>query len=157
LAGIAIRRHAHDLELAVEHLETEELGDRAVQAAEGVRIEEFLDLVDLAVFAVTEEGRGVLALAVDPEDRGFLFETRAVVSAGDVSQVLLDRLDLDLTRIEAQLLQAPDYFVAVALVAAIAHQDSVRCAVRGVPVTLGVVPACLAEQADRRERNGDHV
>jgi hypothetical protein len=27
--------------------------------------------VDLAVFAVAEEGRGVLALAVDPEDRGF--------------------------------------------------------------------------------------
>ena len=33
-AGIAVRRHAHDLELTVEHLETEELGDCAVQAAE---------------------------------------------------------------------------------------------------------------------------
>lgn len=70
-AGVAIRGHAHDLEFAVEHLETEEFGDRAVQAAQRIRVEKFLDLVNLAVFAITEEGRGVLALAVNAEDRGF--------------------------------------------------------------------------------------
>ncbi|MCY1420537.1 hypothetical protein D9M71_361620 [compost metagenome] len=156
-AGVAVRRHAHDLELTVEHVETEELGDRAVQAAEGVRIEEFLDLVDLAVFAITEEGRGVLALAVDAQDRGFLFETGTVISAGGVGQVVLDRLDLDLLRIKTQLLQAPDDLVAIALVATVAHQDRVECTVRGVPVTLGVLPASLAENADRGERNRYHV
>lgn len=30
LVGVAIGRHAHDLEFAIEHLETEELGDRAI-------------------------------------------------------------------------------------------------------------------------------
>ncbi len=156
-AGIAVRRHAHDLEFAVEHLETEELGNRAVQAAQRVRIEEFLDLVDLAVFAIAEEGRGVLTLAVDAHDRGFLGETGAMVGAGSVGQVVLDRLDLDLLRIEAQLLEAPDNLVAVALVTAIAHQQRIEGAIRCVPVTLGVMPAGLAEQADRGERNRDHV
>ncbi len=156
-AGIAVRRHAHDLELAVEHLEAEELGDRAIEAAQGVRVEEFLDLVDLAVFAVAEEGGGVLTLAVDPEDRGLLLEARAVVGTGGVGQVVLHRLDLDLFRVEAQLLQAPDDLIAVALVATVAHQDRVQGAVRGVPVALGVVPASLAEQADRGKRNRDYV
>lgn len=74
---VAVRCHAHDFEFAVEHLEAEEFGDRAIQATEGIRIEEFLDLVDLAVFAIAEEGSGVLTLAVDPEDRGFLPENRS--------------------------------------------------------------------------------
>ena len=70
-AGIAIRRHAHDLELAIKHLETEELGNGTVQATQRVRVEEFLDLVDLAVFAVAEEGGGVLAFTVNAEDGRF--------------------------------------------------------------------------------------
>ncbi len=156
-AGIAIGRHAHDLEFAVEHLETEKLGDRAVQAAEGIRVVEFFDFVDLAVLAVAEERGGVLTLAVDAKDRGFFLEARAVVGTGGVGQVVLNRLDLDLLRIEAQLLQAPHDLVAVALVAAVAHQDRVEGAVRGVPVTLGVVPARLAEQADRGEWDRHHV
>ncbi|RMS21444.1 hypothetical protein ALP71_05819 [Pseudomonas coronafaciens pv. garcae] len=157
LAGIAIRRHAHHLEFAVEHFETEKFGDRAVQPAQRIRVEEFLDLVDLAVFAVAEEGRGVFTLAIDAHDRGFLGKTGAVVSAGGVGQVVFDRLDLDLFRIETQLLQAPDDLVAITLVAAVAHQQRIKCAIRGVPVTLGVVPACLAEQADRGEGNSHHI
>ena len=157
LAGIAVRRHAHDFELAVEHLETEELGDRAVQAAERVRIEELFDLVDLAVLAVAEEGGGVLALAVDAENRGFLFKARAVISTGGVGQVVFDRFDFDLFQVETQLLQAPVDLVAVALVAAVAHQDRIKGAIRGVPVALGVVPAGLVEDADRRKRNRHHV
>ncbi|OMP11032.1 hypothetical protein COLO4_04070, partial [Corchorus olitorius] len=157
LAGVAVGRHPHDLELAIEHLEAEELGDRAVQAAQGVRIEELLDLVDLAVLAIAEEGRGVFALAVDAEDRGLFLETGAVIGAGCVGQVVLDRFDLDFLRIEAQLLQTPDDLLAVALVAAVAHQDRVKGAVRGVPVALGIVPASLAEQADRGERNRHHI
>ena len=71
--------------------------------------------------------------------------------------MVLDRLDLDLLRIEAQLFQAPDDLVAVALVAPVAHQDRIESAVRGVPVTLGIVPARFAEQADRGERDRDHI
>ncbi|MCY1391860.1 hypothetical protein D9M71_67120 [compost metagenome] len=156
-AGIAVRRHAHDLELAVEHLETEKLGDGAIQATQGVRVEEFLDLVDLAVFAVAKKGRGVFALAVDAEDRGLFLEPGAVIGTGSMGEVVLDRLDLDFLRVEAQLLQAEHDVLAVALVATVAHQDRVEGAVRGVPVALGVVPARLAEQADRRERNGYHI
>ncbi|MNV73435.1 hypothetical protein D3C71_1665850 [compost metagenome] len=55
------------------------------------------------------------------------------------------------------MLQAPDNLLAVALVATVAHQDGVEGAVRGVPVALGIVPARLAEQADRGERDGYHV
>lgn len=71
--------------------------------------------------------------------------------------MVLDRLDLDLFRVEAQLFQAPDDLLAVALVASVAHQYSVEGAIRGVPVALGIVPARLAEQADRGERDGYHV
>ncbi|MCY1368149.1 hypothetical protein D9M69_551160 [compost metagenome] len=113
--------------------------------------------MDLAVLAPAEEGGGVLALAVDPEDRGLLLEARAVVGAGGVGQVVLHRLDLHLLGVEAQLLQAPDDLLAVALVAAVAHEDGVEGAIRGVPVTLGVVPAGLAEQADGGEGNGHHI
>lgn len=75
-----------------------------------------------------------------------------------MGQVVFNRLDLDFFfRIEAQLLQAPDDLVAVALVATVAHQDRVERAVRGVPVTLGIVPTRLAEQADRSERDRHHV
>ena len=74
-----------------------------------------------------------------------------------MGQVVFNRFDLDFLRIEAQLLQAPDDLVAIALVATVAHQDRVKGAVRGVPVTLGVVPARLAEQADRGERDRHHV
>lgn len=70
---------------------------------------------------------------------------------------MLDRLDLDFLRIETQLLEAPDNLVAIALVATVTHQDRIERAVRGVPVTLGVMPASLAEQADRRERNRYHI
>lgn len=71
--------------------------------------------------------------------------------------MVLDRLDLDLLRIKTQLLQAPDDLVAIALVATVAHQDRIEGAIRRVPVALGVVPAGLAEQADRGERNRHHV
>ena len=74
-----------------------------------------------------------------------------------MGQVVLDRLDLDLFRVEAQLLQAPDDLLAIALVATVAHQDGIECTIRGVPIALGIVPPRLAEQADRGERDGYHV
>lgn len=71
--------------------------------------------------------------------------------------MVFDRFDLDLLRVEAQLLQAPDDLLAVTLVATVAHQDRVEGAVRGVPVALGIVPARLAEQTDGGERDGHYV
>ena len=74
-----------------------------------------------------------------------------------MGQVVLNRFNLDFLRVKTQLLKAEHNLVAIALVTTVAHQDRVKGAVRGVPVTLGIVPACLAEQADRGERNRHHV
>jgi len=156
-AGVAVRRHAHDLEFAIQHFETEKLGNRAVQATQGVRVEEFLDLGDLAVFAVAEERRGVLTFAIDAQNRGFFFETRAVVGAGSVGQVMLNRFDLDFLRIKTQLFKAEHDLVAIAFVTTVTHQDRVKSAVRGVPIAFGIVPARLPEQADRSERDRHHI
>jgi len=70
---------------------------------------------------------------------------------------VLNRFDLDFLRIKAQLLKAEHNLVAIALVATVAHQDRVKGAIRGIPVALGVVPAGLAEQADRGERDRHNV
>ncbi len=154
---VAIGRHAHDLELAVEHLEAEVFGDRTVQAAQRIRVVEFLDLVDLAVLTPAEEGSGVFALAVDTEDGGLLGETGAMVGTGGVGQMMLDRLQLDLLQVEAELLQAPLDTLLVAVVATVAHENGIQRAIRRVPVALGVVPASLLEDADGREGNRHHV
>lgn len=71
--------------------------------------------------------------------------------------MVFNRFDLDLLRIKTQLLQAPDDLVAIALITTVTHQDRVECAVRGVPVTFGVLPTGLAEQTDRSERDRYHV
>ena len=113
--------------------------------------------MDLAVLAVTEEGGGVLALTVDAEDRGLLGKARAVIGAGGVSQMVLDRLDLDFLQVETQLLQAPLNLLVVTLVAAIAHEDRIEGAIRCVPVALGILPAGFLEDADRRKRNSHHI
>ena len=157
LAGVTVGRHAHDLELAVEHVEAEVLGDRAVQAAQRIRIVELLDLVDPTVLAPAEESGGVLALAVDAEDRGLFLEPRAMVGAGGMGKVVLDRLDLDFLQVEAELLQAPLDALVVTLVAAVAEQDRIQRAIRRVGVALGVVPAGLFHDADGSEGNRHHV
>ena len=77
------RRHAHDLVLAVEHLEARELGQRAVEAAERIRVVELLDLVDLAVLADAEEGRRVFALCRRCRGSPFFGEARGNGSARD--------------------------------------------------------------------------
>src|SRR5690554_699024 len=82
LGGVTIRRHAHDLELAIQHLEAQVLGQRAVEAAQGIRVIELLDLVDLAILTVAEEGGGILTLAVDAQNRGLLLEAGTVIGAG---------------------------------------------------------------------------
>ncbi len=157
LGRVTVRRHAHDLELAIEHLEAEVFGDRAIQSAQGVRVVEFLDLVDLAVLTPAEEGGGVLAFAIDAENRGFLGEAGAVIGAGGMSQVMLDRLDLDLLQVEAQLLETPFDALLVAVIAAVAHENGIQRAIRCVPVTLGIVPARLFEDADGCERDRHHI
>src|SRR5690606_23311989 len=107
LGGVAVGRHAHDLELAIKHVEAQILGNGTIQATEGVRIVEFLDLVDLAVLAIAEEGGGVFTLAINTEDGGLFLETGAVVGTGGVREVVLDGLDLHLLQIETELLQTP--------------------------------------------------
>ena len=75
-AGVwGLERNASEqpLHRAVEHLEAKVLGDSAIQAAERIRVVELLDLVDLAVLPPTEEGGGVLALAIDAAVRTTLY------------------------------------------------------------------------------------
>ena len=81
---ITIRCHAHDLELAVEHIKAEEFGECAVHAAERVGVVEFFDLMDFAVFGVAKEGGGVFAFAVDAEDRGLFGEAAQVIGTTGV-------------------------------------------------------------------------
>ena len=158
LGGVTVWCHAHDLELAVEHLEAEVFGDRAIQATERIRVVELLDLVDLAILTPTEEGGCVLTLAVDPQDRRFLSEAGAVISTGGVGQVVLNRLKTDFFGIEAQLLQTPKNLIAITLEAAVSGQDGIERTIRRVPVTLGVMPAGLtAKQADRGKGDTDDI
>ncbi len=74
-----------------------------------------------------------------------------------MGQVMLNRLDFYLLQIETQLLQAPLDALVVALVAAITKQNGIQCAIRRVPVPLGIMPASLLEDADWRKRDGDHI
>src|SRR5690606_18103849 len=124
---------------------------------EGVRIVEFLDLVDLAVLAIAEEGGGVFTLAINTEDGGLFLETGAVVGTGGVREVVLDGLDLHLLQIETELLQTPLDALLVSVIAPVTHEDGIQGAVRGVPVALGVMPAGFLEDADRGEGNGDDI
>ena len=113
--------------------------------------------MNLAVFAVAEERGGVFALAVDAENRGFLVKARAMVGAGGMGQVVFDRHNLDLLRVEAELDQAPLDALLVAGEAAIAGEDRIERTVRGVQVAPGIVPARLFHDADRRIGNGNGV
>ena len=69
-------------------------------------------------------------------------------------KVMLDRDDLDFLEVEAELGQAPFDPLLVAIVAAIAGENRVQRAVRGVPVAFCVVPACFLAKADWCEWNG---
>lgn len=72
-------------------------------------------------------------------------------------EVVLDRDDLDFLQVEAKLEQAPFDALLVTVEAPVTGKDRVERAIRGVPVTLGVVPARLLAQADRGERDGHRV
>ena len=69
--------------------------------------------------------------------------------------MVFDRDDFSLRKIETELRQAPFDALLVALEAAVAGEQGVEGAVRGVPVALGVMPARLVGEADGREGNGD--
>src|SRR5690606_28630577 len=129
----------------------------AIEAAQGVRVIELLDLVDLTILTVAEEGGGVLTLAIDAQNRGLLLEAGTVVRAGGMRQVMLDRFQLDLLQIETQLLQAPLDAFSVAVVTAVAHENGIQRAVRRIPVALGVMPAGLLEDTDGCEGYGDDI
>ena len=81
---ITIRCHAHDLELAVEHIKAEEFSECAVHAAERVGVVEFFDLMDFSVFGVAKKSGGVFAFAVDAEDRGLFGEAAQVIGTTGV-------------------------------------------------------------------------
>ena len=97
---LAVRRHAHDLVLAVVHLEAEEGGEGRVEQAERVREARLLEQLDAVLSAPSPQvalptpsvAGGPLADAVDGQDRRLL-ERRAEEGAGGVRQVVLDEQD----------------------------------------------------------------
>lgn len=72
-------------------------------------------------------------------------------------QVVLDRLDLDLLQVEAELHQAPLDTFFVAFVTAVTEQNRIEGTIRRIGVTLGVLPAGLLEDADGSEGNRHHI
>src|SRR5690606_40022754 len=115
--------------LTRQHIESQIHSKRAVESAEEDLFIELIDLVDLTIITIAEEGGGVLTLAIDAQNRGLLLEAGTVVGAGSMRQVMLDRLQLDLLQIETQLLQAPLDAFPVAVVTAVAHENSIQRAV----------------------------
>jgi len=56
--------------------------------------------VDDAVFAVAEEGGGILPFAVDAQDRRLVAKAGAMIGAGGMGQVVFDRDDLGFAEVE---------------------------------------------------------
>src|ERR1019366_10283149 len=88
-AGVTVRRHAHHLELAIQHLKAEELGHGAVEATEGVGCVEFLGAFYLAAFAIAKPRGAVFADTVDAHD-GRIPVTGEMVGARCVCQMMFD-------------------------------------------------------------------
>jgi hypothetical protein len=72
-------------------------------------------------------------------------------------EVVLDRHDLRLLQIKAELQQAPLDALAVAVKAPVAGQDGVQRPLRRVPVAFCIVPARRFGKADRGKGNGHRV
>ena len=154
---VAVRRHAHDLELAVQHLETEVLGDGAVQAAERIGLVELGKRVDAPGLAVAEERGRVLAATVDAENRHLPVETGQVIGARRVRQVMLHRHEARAGILETEPAQHGQRPATVAREPPVAGKQCGQGPVRRVPVARGVVPARRRAQADGRVRVGDSV
>ena len=155
--GVSVRRHAHHLVFAVEHLEAEVLRHRAVHTRNRIGIVQFLDLVDSSAFAVAEERRRVLAFAVDAENRRAFLETRQVICARCVCEVMLYRHELGLDPVDAERGTHDQHASSVASIAPIAVEERIERAIGRVPVTSRVMPARRRVESDRCVGKRDHV
>ena len=97
--------------------------------------------MDHAIFAVTKKRGGVLPLAIDTHDGGFTAETAEVIATGGVGQVMLHRFKLQIVPVEPEFSQHGAHPADIPAIAAIAIAQGVQRAIRGVPVTPGIVPA----------------
>ena len=138
---VAIRRHAHDLELAVEHLEAEVFSHRGIETAERVRIVKRLALGDAAVLADTEERRRVFTLAIDADDRGLFLEAAQVIGARCMREMVLDHLDAHAVRADAQVVAELAQSREIAPVTAVAVEERRQRAIRRIPVAPREMPA----------------
>ena len=102
-ARVAVGRHAHRLVLAVEHLEAQVFGDGAVDAGQGVRIEELEDARDAPAFAHAEERRRVFALAVHAEDGHLAVEAGEMVGARRMGKMVRHRRKARPRPVDAEL------------------------------------------------------
>ena len=88
IAGLTVRRQAHQLVLARVDLESAVVGKGAIEQPEGVRVADLLEQFDVAAATMAESTGGPFADAVDGQDRG-LVERRGIEATGGVRQVVL--------------------------------------------------------------------
>ncbi len=94
VAGLAVRGQPHELVLARVDLEPAEVGDRAVQEAERVRVLDLLEQLDPVAVPGADRRRRPFPDPVDGEDRRAL-ERRGVEGRGRVGGVVLGEEQVD--------------------------------------------------------------
>jgi hypothetical protein len=157
LAGVAVRRHAHDLEFAVEHLESEILGEGAVDPAEGIGVVKLLNGVNASVFTIAEKGRSVLALAVDAQDGGFAAESAQVIGAAGVGQMMRHGKEGGAGGGDTHLAHEIQDSPTVAPEEAIAVEQRVQRPVGRIPVAPREMPAAGIAETKGGKRKGHGI
>jgi hypothetical protein len=156
LLGVAVGRHPHHLEFAIQHLEPEKLGDRTVKAAQGIRGIKLLEPMDLTRAAVAEPCRAILAHAVHAHDRGVAI-TGKVIGAGGVSQMMFNGNKADAPMIDAHFFEHVEDGSGITSKPSVAIEQRHESAVGRIPMAHGVVTAAGVEKGDRRKRVGHHL
>ncbi len=104
LVGVAVRRHAHHLVLAVVGREAQEVGDGRVEDAERRRALDLVELRDLSAAQAPEQTGGHLRRAVD-RDQLAVVEAREEIGARRVREVVLDLAHVRARGVDSELPQ----------------------------------------------------
>src|SRR5262245_51353167 len=104
----------------------------------------------MAAFAVTKPGCAIFAHAVHAHDRCVLI-TRNVICARCVCQMMFNRSELDLVRINAEPAERGENIANISAKSAISVEQRGERAIRGVPMPRRIMPSRGPENADRGE------
>src|SRR5208283_3030293 len=122
----AVGREPHHFAFIAVFLVADEFANHGVKAAERVRQEDAVENVDVVALAARHHSGNEITGAVVTEARSF-FPWRAVIGAGNVSEVVLDVmfLKVELLRIEVKGMREQQAHIAQGLFA-LAHFDEVQ-------------------------------